>query len=47
MLTFSEPNGSGMKPIRFIIQMNMKALATYGNQIRMPSLGNPALAIWL
>ena len=35
-----------MKPIRFIDQMNTNSVATYGNQIRIPSSGRPPRAIW-
>ena len=35
------------KPITFIAQMKMKQVPTYGNQIRIPSSGSPALAIWM
>ena len=45
MSTRSPLNGSGMKPTTFIDQMNTKQVATYGNQMRMPSSGRPALAI--
>ena len=45
--TLSPLNGSGMNPTTFIAQMKTKQVATYGNQMRMPSSGRPAFAIWV
>ena len=39
--TCSSLTGSGTNPTTFIAQTNTNAVATYGNQVRMPSSGSP------